>query len=118
MRLGTSGVAIGLGGVSVELIAGGSVTEEETLLDGCNFSSEKRGDVVRGVGIDSDKSCDALKVGRASEVLGTIAALPAAGSSRVRVVAPRFIAGLEASSVAIDRATSSRPVGGGTSSSK
>ena len=93
IRLGTSGVAIGLGGVRVELIAGGSVTEERTLLDGCNFSSEKRGDVMRGVGIDSDKSCDALKVGEASGGVGALATIPAAGSSRVRVVAPRFIVG-------------------------
>ena len=93
IHLGTAGAAIGLGGVSVELIVGGSVTGEGTSLDGCNLSSEKRADVVRGIGIDPDKSCDALKVSGASEVLGTIATIPAAGSSRVRVVDPRFIEG-------------------------
>ena len=86
IRFGTVGVAIGFGGISVELIVGGAVKGERTLLDGCDISSEKRGDVVRGVGIDPDKSCDALMVGGASEGLGTLATRPAAGSSRVRVV--------------------------------
>ena len=86
IRLGTAGVAIGLGGVSVELIVGGVVTGELTLLDGCGISSEARTDVMRGIGMASIKSSDALKVGGASEVLGTFATKPAAGSSRTRVV--------------------------------